>query len=194
MHRPHSSQNFTKTKKNNILQSKLLLHRSQLEKISIQVLSEAVARRCFVKNVTQVFSCAFCEISKNTFSYSTHPVAAIALLNQLYQISPISYKVPLLGPICLIRWGLLLIHKLGIRLIPNRSKTSLPTFMDIFSQVQLFNQGIKNPKEQPQSLYRIFRFIWGLFIQLSHRTLLPQLQYQLRDQANHCFFKHFQQS
>ena len=38
-----------------------------------------VAEACyFVKKETlaQVFSCEFCEISKNTFSYRTSPVAA----------------------------------------------------------------------------------------------------------------------
>ena len=49
--------------------------------------SEAVARSCFVKKaetcnfieketLAKVFSCQFCEISKNTFSYRTPPVAA----------------------------------------------------------------------------------------------------------------------
>ena len=60
--------------------------------------AEAVARRCSVKKVfleisqnsqegcnfikkktlTQVFSCEFCKISKNTFSYRTPPVAILA--------------------------------------------------------------------------------------------------------------------
>ena len=31
--------------------------------------------------LTQVFSCEFCEISKNTFSYRTPPVAASVFLN-----------------------------------------------------------------------------------------------------------------
>ena len=58
---------------------------------------EAVAKRCSVKrcsqkfhkthrktpvsetcNLVQVFSCGFCEISKNTFSHRTSPVAASA--------------------------------------------------------------------------------------------------------------------
>ena len=30
------------------------------------------------ENLVQVFSCEFCEISKNTFSYRTPPVAASA--------------------------------------------------------------------------------------------------------------------
>ena len=51
--------------------------------------SEAVVRKCSVKKVepaaynfikketlAQVFSCEFCEISKNTLSYKTPPVAA----------------------------------------------------------------------------------------------------------------------
>ena len=29
-----------------------------------------------IEALTQVFSCEFCEISKNTFSYRTSPVAA----------------------------------------------------------------------------------------------------------------------
>ena len=38
----------------------------------------AALRATFIKKETlaQVFSCEFCEISKNTFSYRTHPVAA----------------------------------------------------------------------------------------------------------------------
>ena len=58
------------------------------------VLSEAVIQRCSVKNVlheheacnfikketlAQVFSCEFCEISKKTFFYRTHLVAASVL-------------------------------------------------------------------------------------------------------------------
>ena len=49
--------------------------------ISVKI-SEAVAQACnFIKiktlfQVFQVFSCEFCEISKNTFSYKTRPVAA----------------------------------------------------------------------------------------------------------------------
>ena len=39
---------------------------------------EAVAQMCSIKKETlaQVFSCEFCEISKNTFSYRTPLVAA----------------------------------------------------------------------------------------------------------------------
>ena len=43
---------------------------------------EAVARRCSVRkgilrnSLTQMFSCNFCEISKNSFSHKTPPVAA----------------------------------------------------------------------------------------------------------------------
>ena len=33
------------------------------------------------ENLAQVFSCEFCEISKNTFSYRTPPVAASLFLN-----------------------------------------------------------------------------------------------------------------
>ena len=47
---------------------------------------EAVVQMCSVKKVflemsqnSQVFSCEFCEISKNTFSYRTPSVAASAL-------------------------------------------------------------------------------------------------------------------
>ena len=46
------------------------------------ILAEVVARNCnFIKKDTlaQVFSCEFCEISKNTFSYRTTPVAASVL-------------------------------------------------------------------------------------------------------------------
>ena len=58
------------------------------------VLSEAVIQRCSVKKVlhehkacnfikketlAQVFSCEFCEISKKTFFYRTHLVAASVL-------------------------------------------------------------------------------------------------------------------
>ena len=43
--------------------------------------SEAVGRKCsvkkmFLQTLAQVLSCEFCEISKNTFSYITPPVAA----------------------------------------------------------------------------------------------------------------------
>ena len=54
-----------------------------------RLLTEAVAQRCSVKKLfleisqnsqentcAQVFSCEFCENSKNTFSYRTPPVAA----------------------------------------------------------------------------------------------------------------------
>ena len=54
-----------------------------------QLSIEAIARRCFVRKgvlrnfakfkketLTQVFSCEFCEVSKNAFSYRTPPVAA----------------------------------------------------------------------------------------------------------------------
>ena len=39
----------------------------------------------FIKKLTlvQVFSCEFCEISKSTFFYKTHPVAASVLIFEL---------------------------------------------------------------------------------------------------------------
>ena len=40
---------------------------------------QGLAKACnFIKkeNLAQVFSCQFCEISKNNFSYKTTPVAA----------------------------------------------------------------------------------------------------------------------
>ena len=38
------------------------------------------------ETLTQVFSCKFCEISKNTFSYRTSPVAASVFLSLLLPI------------------------------------------------------------------------------------------------------------
>ena len=38
------------------------------------------------KTLTQVFPCEFCDISKNTFSYRTPPVAASAMTNQNLRI------------------------------------------------------------------------------------------------------------
>ena len=42
----------------------------------------------FIKKETlaQVFSCQFCEISKNTFSYITTPVAASMSLNGYFDL------------------------------------------------------------------------------------------------------------
>ena len=36
------------------------------------------------KTLAQVFSCEFCEISKNTFSYRTPPVAASVMVNKRF--------------------------------------------------------------------------------------------------------------
>ena len=57
-----------------------------IRSMCIIYLSEAVARRCSVmklepatllkKRLTQVFSCEFCKISKNIFSYRTPPMDA----------------------------------------------------------------------------------------------------------------------
>ena len=38
------------------------------------------------KKLAQVFSCEFCEISKNTFSYRTPPVAASSVLKKFREI------------------------------------------------------------------------------------------------------------
>ena len=50
----------------------------------------------FIKKETlaQVFSCEFCKISKNTFSYRTPPVAAFTLPVDDIQILVILYKYP----------------------------------------------------------------------------------------------------
>ena len=37
------------------------------------------------ETVTQVFSCEFCEISRNTFSYKTTPVAASRLRVKMFR-------------------------------------------------------------------------------------------------------------
>ena len=56
---------------------RLLLEISQIsqEKISAKA-SFLVKLQASAEILPQVFSCEFCEISKNTFSYKTPPVAA----------------------------------------------------------------------------------------------------------------------
>ena len=61
----------------------------------MKLLTEAVVRRCFVKKVllkilenSQVFSCEFCEISKNNFFYRTPLVAAFLLQKQFLGCVP----------------------------------------------------------------------------------------------------------
>ena len=51
--------------------------------------SEAEAYN-FIKNeaLAQVFSCEFCEIAKNTFSYRTSPMAASVMIFVLGQVKP----------------------------------------------------------------------------------------------------------
>ena len=52
----------------------------KLSEYQIKLCEEAVVRRCSVKKDTlaQVFSCEFCEICNNTFSYRTPLVDASA--------------------------------------------------------------------------------------------------------------------
>ena len=80
------------------------LARNELKFINPYIYTEAVVRRCSVKvtcarvsfliklqasacnfikkeALTQVFSCEFCEISKNTSSYRTPPLAASICIN-----------------------------------------------------------------------------------------------------------------
>ena len=49
---------------------------------------EVFCKKGVLRN-SQVFSCEFCDISKNTFSYRTPPVAASGLFMSLsYQLNP----------------------------------------------------------------------------------------------------------
>ena len=56
-------------------------------KISQNSQENTCARVSFLRPatlLTQVFSCEFCEISKNTFSYRTSPVAASVSCSEKY--------------------------------------------------------------------------------------------------------------
>ena len=68
----------------NIMKYSKVLSSSDLVPVTFQrtpsqLFSEAVARRCFL---VQVFSCEFCEISKNTFCYRAPLVAASLFSNK----------------------------------------------------------------------------------------------------------------
>ena len=86
--------------------------RCSAEKVFLEVLQNSQENTCarvsflinacnFFKKetLTQVFSCEFCEISKNTFSHRTPPVAASAILQQKLCIKISSDKC-----ICCFYW------------------------------------------------------------------------------------------
>ena len=66
------------------------------DKNSRQALANPGPEACnFIKKetLTQVFSCKFCEIYKNTFYYRTHMVAASGVLINFAVLEPFSNKV-----------------------------------------------------------------------------------------------------
>ena len=61
--------------------------RCSVKKVFLEISQNSQKNTCIFFNketLAQVFSCEFCEISKNTFSYRTPLVAASEILKLLY--------------------------------------------------------------------------------------------------------------